>query len=69
MMRKKINFLSSCKLDRDKTLVLLDSSASMLDYNFVDILKAKASSEEIKQQSDKFNTAKEFLEASSASRR
>lgn len=56
------NFLSSCKLDRDKTLVLLDSSASMLDYNFVDILKAKASSEEIKQQSDKFNTAKRILE-------
>ena len=56
------NFLSSCKLDRDKTLVLLDSSASMLDYNFVDILKAKASSEEIKQQSNKFNTAKRILE-------
>ena len=56
------NFLSSCKLDRDKTLVLLDSSSSMLAYNFIDVLKAKSSSDQIKRQSEKFNTAKRILQ-------
>ncbi len=59
---EKKNFVSSCKLDRDKTLVLLDSSASMLAYNFVDVLTAKSSSKAVKEKSDKFGTAKKILE-------
>tara|TARA_B100001059_G_scaffold201899_1_gene209529 strand:+ start:7624 stop:8613 length:990 start_codon:yes stop_codon:yes gene_type:complete len=61
-VEEKKNFLSSCKLDKDKTLVLLDSSASMLAYEFIDVLTAKSSSDDIKKKSDKFNTAKRITE-------
>ena len=54
------NFLSSCKLDRDKTLVLLDSSSSMLAYNFIDVLKAKSSSDQIKDKAKNLIPQKNF---------
>ncbi len=55
------SFLSSCALERDKSLILLDSSSSMLDYEYVDVIKYKSRSDSQKLSSRKFNLSKDLV--------
>ena len=47
-------YLTGIKLNGARTLVLIDSSASMLDTTIVDIIRRRNQSDEIKRQSEKW---------------
>ena len=54
-------FLSSCALERDKSLILLDTSSSMLDYDYVEIIKSKSRTDIQKLTSKKLNLSKDLV--------
>ena len=47
-------YLTGIKLNGARTLVLIDSSASMLDTTIVDVIRRRNQSDEIKRQSEKW---------------
>jgi hypothetical protein len=58
---EKKNYISSCSLEKDNTLILLDTSASMIAYKFTDVIKNKSLPSELKVDSKKFNIAKNLI--------
>jgi hypothetical protein len=58
---EKKNYISSCSIDKNKTLILLDTSASMIAYKFTDVIKNKSLPDELKIDSVKFNLAKDLV--------